>query len=137
MGKKSNYEKALSIPLWSDFIQKELAERGKEGLVNFQSHYGLILSFLNNKTNIFQQHFQSHYGLILSSYTKRAARLKRNSFQSHYGLILSPKPHSRLMKSGSPFNPTMVWFYPLDLAILCALVAFFQSHYGLILSLNL
>ncbi len=54
----------LSIPLWSDFIFDH-KEKEAYALINFQSHYGLILSqrSLNGTPNPI---FQSHYGLILS-----------------------------------------------------------------------
>ncbi len=60
----------LSIPLWSDFIrQRTMDICSKEA--NFQSHYGLILSYLCHTTLLTTviTFFQSHYGLILSNTT--------------------------------------------------------------------
>ncbi len=37
----------LSIPLWSDFIESLIASSGIV-IVDFQSHYGLILSLLED-----------------------------------------------------------------------------------------
>ena len=58
----------LSIPLWSDFIEKmeELELKEKEAF--FQSHYGLILSYAKPISALVAalKTFQSHYGLILS-----------------------------------------------------------------------
>ena len=83
--------------------------------------------------------------------------LRKNHFQSHYGLILSEKKKEAPLGIKIPFNPTMVWFYPVNprpcvkffkrLSIPLwsdfippknkALIHpgnVFQSHYGLILS---
>ena len=118
----------LSIPFWSDFIRFagtfDLLAR-----INFQSHFGLILSQSSGGCYLCRTSFQSHYGLILSG--KVPARVGAVShFQSHYGLILSvwKKKQKSKEKLSIPlwsdfialatatatpvtFNPTMVWFY--------------------------
>ena len=127
--------KRLSIPLWSDFIQVERFWVGVDWR-NFQSHYGLILSWKDlNSCEVKCMYFQSHYGLILSQEAHRRTgclgslsiplwsdfievllsntRIKDDDFQSHYGLILS-------------------W---LSLDPWWCRCCTFQSHYGLILSL--
>ena len=58
----------LSIPLWSDFIFNKHCN-DLLPVKNFQSHYGLILSYtvmLRKKRRWGDGTFQSHYGLILS-----------------------------------------------------------------------
>ena len=105
-------------------------------VINFQSHYGLILSAnrhgLLGETGVpfnptmvwFYQdgvgvtdfvielirNFQSHYGLILSRQKHFQNRLEI-TFQSHYGLILSVLECKKIGLNEATFNPTMVWFY--------------------------
>ncbi len=90
--------------------------------------------FQSNLSLLASVNFQSHYGLILSSSTLPALLTTRFDFQSHYGLILSCHAvnfHSAVSAlsiplwsdficitrtqnraQNYPFNPTMVWFYP-------------------------
>ena len=130
-----NGDRRLSIPFWSDFISGT-AVGETQAYMNFQSHFGLILSvraplgycliihlsipfwsdfILLGSVYCFhcKVFFQSHFGLILSK-TKADAILRRLArFQSHFGLILSccSLPWRRSLHLS--FNPTMVWFYLL------------------------
>ena len=78
--------------------------------------------------------FQSHYGLILSYYENRACWGIQLSIPLWSDFIA--KFYQFLISSrwASAFNPTMVWFYPLSVISIALLIIFFQSHYGLILS---
>ena len=144
----------LSIPLWSDFIMK-LVQHLQAIKVSFNPTMVWFYHFLRSTENNFRNDFQSHYGLILS-YTRNYFTVWErglsiplwsdfinkiislinqmiSNFQSHYGLILSyfgygwqyrgsslsiplwsdfiQKNVERYIKAFTTFNPTMVWFY--------------------------
>ncbi len=79
---------SLSIPLWSDFIIPDKNKKTKAYL-SFQSHYGLILSWL-------QRTFQ-----WLEQCTSLSIPLWSD-------FIAFP---NNAMRELEAFNPTMVWFY--------------------------
>ena len=122
----------LSIPLWSDFITMIMSLIVLSTL-NFQSHYGLILSKISlwrlyplpvsfNPTMVW---FYRAVGVDNLSLCKLSIPLWSDFiglsgvwgatgdfvFQSHYGLILSCTHSSTLKLLITAFNPTMVWFY--------------------------
>ena len=124
----------LSIPLWSDFITKLLEKTTKE-LGNFQSHYGLILSY-----NTWEEPYAKYTAFnptMVWFYPKTIYMMFSINYQA--------------------FNPTMVWFYHsqediltfwalrLSIPLWSDFIEYekrdemedkkcFQSHYGLILS---
>ena len=57
-----------------------------------------------------------------------------DDFQSHFGLILSRCKEDAVKLAIEPFNPILVWFYPLFPFINKPDIHGFQSHFGLILS---
>ena len=151
------YNKTLSIPLWSDFIPTKWYT--KEPSI-FQSHYGLILSWTIRKLHNTKTSFQSHYGLILSSFVSFFDILLRRlsiplwsdfiilsfstsllssslNFQSHYGLILS-RSQSCSETSTISYLSIPLWsdFICEDIAQTFNTQYNFQSHYGLILSIQ-
>ena len=79
----------LSIPLWSDFIAKYIPSRLLTP-VDFQSHYGLILSIpirlLICLTLLTFNPTMVWFYLLTK---KPDIKFSKNLFQSHYGLILS------------------------------------------------
>ena len=79
-------KKRVSIPLWSDFISNILYN----DVIGKQSFNPTMVWFYptNNFFNFSAEQFQSHYGLILSFDPVILVHLD-NKFQSHYGLILS------------------------------------------------
>ena len=108
----------LSIPFWSDFIEV-LRRQFFRKLSNFQSHFGLILSFESKvmecyvgktfnpilvwfylvlwaKWTNWKGCFQSHFGLILSNLKDMLKLANSKDFQSHFGLILSTTPSIEL-----------------------------------------
>ena len=150
----------LSIPLWSDFIMREAVSHVSSAK-SFQSHYGLILSRTHNtRSNRKKASFnptmvwfylQNLWSRLLSPTQTLSIPLWSDfiwstenipcvlsyylsiplwsdfihdrylisimdelNFQSHYGLILSCKQSHILQRSTRAFNPTMVWFYPVQ-----------------------
>ena len=127
--------------------------------MNFQSHYGLILSRQEHGGyRWFQRYFQSHYGLILSDLQRRLYIAEFGTFNPTMVWFYREK-HSRNLFRLASFNPTMVWFYhelpqtgdmtdaflsiPLwsdfiDVETILRKIGlmYFQSHYGLILSVH-
>ena len=124
----------LSIPLWSDFIFFRVLR------IDFLCFYLSI--------PLWSDFIHALWVCV---------RSPEHHFQSHYGLILSWKASERAAVWELPFNPTMVWFYPLfrnpdsssSLSLSIPLWSdfirglrnqpasehlSFQSHYGLILS---
>ena len=127
--------------------------------VDFQSHYGLILSpllslyFANPHTHPFNPTMVWFYRS-----NRPSGIYFHSTFQSHYGLILSQFWSTQFWSTSDSFNPTMVWFYliPLSSGLLWTSISLsiplwsdfilplqileyetlicFQSHYGLILS---
>ena len=81
--------KALSIPLWSDFILSLMAAR--------IAGRSLSLSIPLWSDFIFQIFYYFDYNA--------------ETFQSHYGLILSRPVSCNVNNLWIAFNPTMVWFY--------------------------
>ena len=105
--------------------------------------------------------FQSHYGLILSFIFLSFSYSTTTSLAFNPTMVwFYPKQDTELLKKLSrTFNPTMVWFYPIDYDFCFKVVVdlsiplwsdfirtvvfydhvrefVFQSHYGLILSIN-
>ena len=125
----------LSIPLWSDFIKLFGFSIGNQ-MIDFQSHYGLILStwkslLVHSGENLSIPLWSDFIKFNLPVLTKAPAMF---IFQSHYGLILSGSKHpctesnhslsiplwsdfiqhsagNTRCTNTSAFNPTMVWFY--------------------------
>ena len=105
------FQCVLSIPLWSDFIIHSW--RVILCSTNFQSHYGLILSYTKNndlaQTATYLT-FQSHYGLILSiSNSKSNKVLCTLSIPLWSDFIILSAENTGVREPS--FNPTMVWFY--------------------------
>ena len=126
----------LSIPLWSDFIAV-YPEMTLPALKCFQSHYGLILSIrwtferliphsTFNPTMVWFYHvnyhvvafvwenFQSHYGLILS-FEPLSVRNRAETLSIPLWSDFIQQLHALKQLPNSTFNPTMVWFYPLQI----------------------
>ena len=126
----------FSIPFWSDFINAQLAAYTQK-LLDFQSHFGLILSPHD------WRHQRGHGAgedvfnpILVWFYQRRAAtfRVQASCFQSHFGLILSPADPLFVVGEHDIFNPILVWFYLSFFAGLVPPKEVFQSHFGLILS---
>ena len=145
----------LSIPFWSDFIETYLMRNkirtktfnpilvwfypaGADTYVfcvsNFQSHFGLILSFLIQRR---LKRCIVAFNPILVWFYQPASRLINRPyrlFQSHFGLILSSTDAMNARMPYITFNPILVWFYPKYTITVCCSALSFQSHFGLILS---
>ncbi len=109
----SNVHEDLSIPLWSDFITTVRYGR-LMSLAGFQSHYGLILSRVQTSTDCSNQWLSIPLWSDFIDMRKRVRIHVLMHFQSHYGLILSEREDWHPTMEILPFNPTMVWFYPLS-----------------------
>ena len=147
---------ALSIPFWSDFIQR-LIFYGK--LLRELLSIPFWSDFIKQPPLLIDNPatpFQSHFGLILSLVPVPYMQCS-DCFQSHFGLILSNRTGEPDELQNHPFNPILVWFYLLVSKFLhfryeCLSIPFwsdfieheftwpnrrvllFQSHFGLILS---
>ena len=125
----------LSIPLWSDFIQR-IRWRKVGKLHTFQSHYGLILSCNISCT----KRCSCKLSIPLWSdfiFSKPRFTARSIFFQSHYGLILSEQ-HRRQHCNSACGLSIPLWsdfiIKKLTEPSTCSKKSTFQSHYGLILS---
>ncbi len=109
---------------------------GKQ-FMNFQSHYGLILSVVRNLESGLSVSLSIPLWSDFIGTTHQALHSQNGSFQSHYGLILSYAPTREALDLLAAFNPTMVWFYLKQQETYSGGKEDFQSHYGLILSKDL
>ena len=111
-----------------------LRPRTRMGIQNFQSHYGLILSYISSLfVSLLILPFNP---TMVWFYPEICHSLKRISDVLSIPLwsdFIDQEPVSEPEKL-SPFNPTMVWFYLRPHKGSTWLVGCFQSHYGLILS---
>ena len=105
-------EKELSIPLWSDFILQLSPKQTRSRAVN-PFNPTMVWFYL---VSVKSKHIiESELSIPLWSDFIFSLFLSSSvtwvSFQSHYGLILSQETPIKYTCSCSPFNPTMVWFY--------------------------
>ena len=122
----------ISIPFWSDF--NPTPRSGFQGLLEFQSHFGLILTAVEKTIERLVNGFQSHFGLILTR--RRVTNTSGTSipFQSHFGLILTYLCKHIL---AAIKNISIPFWSDFNLTVLTTFSSFFrwfQSHFGLILT---
>ena len=113
LGNRKKRRIALSIPLWSDFISTAyfyVSLRSNR----FQSHYGLILSYVVRRNDERVKELSIPLWSDFIKVDHPPFDIHIIFFQSHYGLILSARWSSTSWKAGTTFNPTMVWFYQLQ-----------------------
>ena len=105
-------KRELSIPLWSDFILLSTTFQTRKDELTFNP---TMVWFYPHPLLLYVFHrfrdFQSHYGLILSWRWRNNNNSSIQCFQSHYGLILSRNEEGSSCDYSYTFNPTMVWFY--------------------------
>ncbi len=110
--------------------------------LNFQSHYGLILSpNATVRVECEQSAFNPTMVWFYLCYDVEqivGEEIAFNPTMVWFYLIKSLKEQINEVKANAfaAFNPTMVWFYQFLNNVKVVFEGLFQSHYGLILSYN-
>ena len=112
---KSKFNVDLSIPLWSDFIQTKL-NSSLENSDSFQSHYGLILSLADAKIDKIEIALSIP---LWSDFIRKSIKngLHRRNLSIPLWSDFIPVVRPDVCWECPTFNPTMVWFYLLNVAL--------------------